>query len=632
MSPKDEKVAIIRQTYRKLWSLAHKFSNHNSKITTEMERFIKENYLDETFILTKADGTQKELPMFVTGKPRKGGQTVYFDPRAMDTFTARHQDELKQKADELEEKSEFISLRNLARNLKLYSSANEKLFQLIEKKAFDDTFITTDEMGNEVELPIFEYPENKMNKAYLSIRKDGVPTFIQNHKEALREIGVHVDDYTNETLSRPEEDMLTPRELAELLGIKNLGPNALFQFYKMITTSFSKINIKEHPSGKIRPLFQKRWYRSEILCLHKDDLNSFVFKAQKQLKKLGVPPHILNHYLFKEELHAKTDEMITISSYLRDYLHSNELNDLSQEIRANHLSDRYIVQDENGVLTEKPVFLKIRNTHSGLNNYVFASREALFAFTKNNEKLLLSKGVTPYRYQNLLREENAQSIPEGEAVSVSELVANRIISPEKATAVLDYIDETFTSFTNHYAERRPYGYQKRDERKGFIKTYLLKEGLFEFLTNHQNELNIQQNTLDALSFNMPIHEKESYMLSMSDLLRLLGRNERQANELKSLIKKNAIQATYTSTDGDEKNIFLYAHTRNGQTALFIDVMGVSTFLTRYTQQLKKIGITPKHIHTALTKIHQSPNIVEEIATKRQQDLITRKQRDAQKGG
>lgn len=632
MSPKDEKVSTIRKTYRKLWSLAHKFANHNSKITTEMERFIKENYLDETFTLTKANGETKELSMFVTGKPRKGGQAIFFDPRAMDEFTARHKNELEQKAEELEERCEFISLRNLSRNLKLYSSDDEKLFQLIEKKAFDDTFITTDDNGNKVELPIFEYQENKMNKAYLSIRKDGIPTFIQNHREALREIGVPVDNYTKETLSRPEQDMLTPRELAELLSIKNLGPESLAQFYAMIETNFSKINTKEHPSGKIRPLFQRRWYRKEIFCLLKDDLNSFVFKAHKQLKKLGVPSHVLNHYLFKEELHDKTDEMITISSYLRDYLHSNGLNQLGQEIKTNHLSDRYISQDKNGVLTEKPVFLKVRNTHAGLNNYVFASREALFAFTKKNKRLLLTNGVTLYRYNNLLREEKIHPIPQGEAISLSQLVDNRIISTEKANLVFNYINETFNVFTkNAQVEKRPFGYLKRDEKTGFLKTYLLKDGLIEFLTKHQNDLQIQQNTLDALNFNMPICKKEPHMLSITDLLRFLGRNEREVSNLKELIKENAIYDTYTTNNGDEKNIFTYAYTRNGQTTLFIDVMAIPTFLTRHAQQLKQINITSKHIYSGIRKIHQSPNILKEIETNRLQKNEIRKKREAQKG-
>ena len=403
MSPKDEKVAVIKKTYRKLWSLAHKFSNHNSKITTEMEQFIKKNYLDETFELSKADGTIKTLPMFVTGKPRKGGQTVYFDPRATEEFTLRHKEELALRAAEFEEKCEFISLRALVRTLKMPANSDELLYKFILEHAIDDTFETEDANGKHQTLKIFEYPVNKMNKSYISIRKDGIPTLIKNHQKGLQTIGVPLDEYTTEIMSRPDDTMFTPRELMELLQIKSLGPEAQNKFYHLIENNFSLINKKDYKTGEVQPLFHKRWYRKQIFCLKKEDISAFVFKAQKQLKKLGVSQNVLNHFLYKEALQEKTPEMVTINQFLREHLHTIKGPHISKEIIKNHLQDTYLVHHENGKIEEKHVFVKVANSSNEHGNYVFASKEAMYAFARRNKALLLEKGITPYQYKNLLK-------------------------------------------------------------------------------------------------------------------------------------------------------------------------------------------------------------------------------------
>ena len=628
MSPKYEKVSTIKKTYRKLWSLAHKFSNHNSKITTEMERFIKDNYLDETFTLETTDGTQKTLPMFVTGKPRKGGQSVYFDPRATEEFTLRHKDELAQKAIELEEKSEFISLRNFARSLKLYSESNEILENYIQKNALDDTFETTDENGNPQTLNIFEYPTNKMNKTYLSIRKDGVPTFLKNHRERLQGLGVILDEYTNDVLTRPDDSLYTPRELSELLQIRNLGPAAQNKFYHLIENNFSQINKKDYKTGAVRPLFQKRWYRKLIHCLPKEDMHAFVFKAQKQLKKLGVPQSVLNHYLFKETLQEKTEEMVSISQFVRSHLHTTRSAEISKEIIKNHLKDTYIKHHENGKIEEKPIFIKIANSFNAVGNYVFASKEAMYAFAKKNKELLVQGGTSDYRYQNLIDEENATPIPQGEAFSANELVEKHIINAEYMTQLFNYTNETFTSFTRHGAVvHLPLVYTSRDEKSGHLKCHVLKEGLKELLTRHKKDLHVQDGVIDAIELNKDIRSKEEQMVSMGELLKLMGRREHVAPKLKELIKKTCIHDTFTTSDGTEKEIFSLAHTKNGQIALFIEAEAIPAFLTRQTAMLATLDITSKHIHTVLHTIKSNPNFVKDLNQKRKDNLIIRKQRE-----
>ncbi len=633
MSPKDIKVSVLAKSYRKLWSLAHKFSNHNSKITTEMEQFIKKHYLDETFTLTKEDGSTKTLPMFVTGKPRKGGQAIFFDPRAIDEFTARHKEELALKANELEENSEFISLRALNRTLKMPANSDEALYKFIIENAFEDTFETEDENSNPQTLNIFECPVNKMNKSYISIRKDGIPTLIKNHQKELQAIGVPLNEYTTEIMSRPDETMLTPRELMETLQIRALGPAAQNKFYHLLEKNFSLINTKDYQTGHVRPLFQKRWYRRQILCLKKEDLPTFVLKAHKQLKKLGIPQPVLNHFLYKEELQEKTPDMITFNQFLREHLHTIKSAAMSKEIVKNHLQETYFVHHENGKIEEKPIFVKVSNSANENSNYVFASKEAMYAFARMNKSLLFKYGISSYQYDNLLKEENAQPTPQGEAISVAELVEKRIIGADYATRLHNYTDKTFSTFSkNGGILKRPYVYTSRDKKTGHLKCFVLKEGLQELLTTYKEDLNIQQGALDALAHQKDIQKRTSEMISIGEMLQLMGRGEYIAQDLKELIKQTSIHDTYTHSNGQEKEIFSYAYTPNGQITLFVDAEGIIPFLTRQAKNLSSLGITSKHIHNTIKKIHQNPDFVQAMAEKRKTTQLIRKNREKTKLG
>ena len=631
MSPKDEKVAVIKKTYRKLWSLAHKFSNHNSKITTKMEQFIKEKYLDETFTLTKEDGTQITLPMFVTGKPRKGGQTVYFDPRATEIFTKRHKEELALKANEMEEKNEFISLRALVRTLKMPGNSDEALYKFILKNAIKDTFESEDENGTPQTLNIFEHPVNKMNKSYISIRKDGIPTFIKKHQKELHDLGVPLNEYTTEVMSRPDETMLTPRELMEALNIRYLGPAAQNKFYHLIEKNFALINTKDYQTGEVRPLFQRRWYRKQILCLKKEDLPVFVFKAQKQLKKLGVPQSVLNHYLFKEELQEKTPEMVSLNKFLREHLHTIKASAIAKEIVKSHLHATYLKHLDNGGIEERPVFVKVANSSTETSNYVFASKEAMYAFAKLNKSLLLNNGITSYQYDNLIREENAKPLPQGEVISAAELVEKRIIGTDYMTKLYNYTDKTFTSFSrNGTITKKPYVYTARDKKSGHLKCFVLKEGLFDLLSTYKDELNVQDGVLDALRLQKDILKKSPSMLSIGELLQVMGRGEYICQDMKELIKERAVHDTFICSNGTEKDLFSFAYTPNGQITLFIEAEGIAPFLTREAKNLEKLGITSKHILNTLKKIHQNPNFVDDLIKKRQNTQLVRKKRDMEK--
>ena len=608
----------IPSHYEPLWKLAHYFSRHNSQITSQMVAYFKERFLDEVFELPFGNGT-KTYPVFIDERTIPSLRSVYYDTRAKDIFIARHKEELRQKADEFFKTSEFIPLRLFTRQLLQRPELFErKLKTFILENCLNDTFNTTNELGQEITLPIFEVPQNFTLKSPISVRQKGLIPFIQQHQEDLQQMGVVLSDVLLEKY-RPTPDLLYQSEVADALYIENKRQSAKLKLYQLMGTKASAIMIKE--GDKTRPLISTLLHNGKkTFCLLKKDLPYFTSLFQDDLRKIGVTNATIRCYTEGEELTPLTDDIIPITHFLRHHLKTTTASGISEAIHQHYLKETYISTDEKGTPTSKNIFVKVAVTKNEKRNYAFASREAMYAFVRNHTDLILQNNVTQVKLNNFFIEEN-NIIPEGEAIVAYDLYQRyRLVPDKKVSKIAQFVGERFTSYDkNGVATIKPLVFLKRDEKTKLLQPYVLKEAVLPLLTKHQQELGVTDTVLAALKQGRSIKHSSDNMISILELAAFLGKENQFpfAERLKRFISQHVVDKKYLNKKtNQEEYFFSYVHCKNSSVVLMIDKDALAPFLTRYAQGLMQIGISQKNIQKALYTIFENTDFYQFFTERR----------------
>ncbi len=606
--------------YKQLWSLAFYFANHNSCITGQLANYIKENFLTETYPYTDENGITRELPVFIDETSPYKPRSVYYDSRAKEIFINRHKAFLRQKAREFEEKSEFIPLRLFTRILSQRPTETEKkLKSFILNNCLNDTIEISTPSGLKEEAFIFNVPQNFTYNSPILVRRVGIRAFIEKHTDDLNQIGI---DLSNALLTkyRPHSDLLYQTEVASAFYLNDTRGNTKFKLYQLMGTKGVFVQMTS-PQG-VYPLVQELKHNGKKgFCLKKSDLTYFAHLFLDELLALGVTPAALRCHTEGENVVEMTDKMIYLSSFLRHYLKTTTATRITDIICQKHLRDTYIDVDKNGQITQKPIFAKIGVSLNEKINYVFASRKAMYAFVKNNIDLIKNNGVSLVKLNNFLNEEN-QDIPQGESIPISDLAEKYHLIPFDAIKKIpEFSDETFNSFdANGHITVKPYLFLKRQQSKGnLLKYHILKEGIYSFLSRHQQELKISDSILTALKNDKPVSLKTDDMLSVIEVASFLGR-ENQFSFVKrflSYLEENHLKDTYQDPQtGETKEVLSYALGKNGTVALFFNAKGLALFLSNNTFNLVKIGLKLTDIHSALKTIRTTPDFYLMLGEKR----------------
>ncbi len=609
----------LHEKFLNVWTVAHKFSGGNSKITKKIENYIRDNFLNDTFSYQTTAGEIKVLPVFELAEPRNGKQTPYFNPLALDSFAKQRGEELKQKAIEFENECPTISLRMLRRKLNMPPSKEQDLLKFIETKCLHDTFMKQDETGALSEELIFDYPMDSHSKTYLCIQKEGIIPFIKAHQEELSLLGAkNIQALIDQIPAfKKEENLLQQGDLFKALHIQNQHRsafNALF-FNHLI---HQKRPLSEDKSSCNNPLFLKRKSRHKtIYCLKQEDMPLLLKQNEAELKAIGITKATFDHFLNNQTITKKTEDMITFSEFARQFLHSNILTPLLKEIRQFHLNDTYVSQDETGALTQKPIFVKVGARKDDAKNYVFANKEALLAFVKNNKDLLLKHGVSLFQYENIFKEQE-KMMPEKDIIPVHDLSEKyHFFGREHFAKIPAFANETF-SFINEEGqqEEKPLIFMQR-QASGHLRYFIHKDAILTLLTRHQKELKVQNTTLKAILRNKPILIRTDTMLSMENLAEFLGKPRHLYPKIQNFIEKSCQDDKYLNLEtNQEEDSFVYAMSQSGKISLMIEAKAIKNFIATHAFELAELGFSSKDLREAYSKADLTPNFHQEFVHKR----------------
>lgn len=620
----------LYKQHRNLWALAHYFSNGNSKITGRLSNYIKERFLSETFVSTNPSGEQKEENMFVLASPRNGKQAPYFKKEAMKQFIQKHGEELYQKAEEFENECDTVSLRILARKLRIHESQEKKLYQYIENNCLSDTFEKINEDGQVQQMPIFSYPIDSHSKGYLTIQKEGIFSFVKKHKENLELLGAkdlnhiiqNIPEYT------PQEGLLLLGDFIDLFAVPLKQKQAFKHFVKTVLTNAQIEETNENGQVQTRPLFEQRIYRQKTVnCFNQENLPYVLKKFGPQLIENGVTPARFDHLTNSETITEKNDEMIRLSTFTRHVLHSAVLIDLTHEIVASHLNDTCKILNEKGKFVEMPVFVKIDSRLNDVNNYAFYNEDTMYAFIKQNKELLSKHGISENRYKNLLLEQD-NVVPYGEYIPVSDLNKKlSIIGHDYLPLIPNYLDETFISTDeNGRFVEKPLVFRKRENNRGMLRYCILTEAIPHLIQRHHAELNIQKITLEALTHKKPILKRNPEHITLINMLDFLGVTQNMFDKMSHFIKTKCLYDTFTNKETNEnEDIFQYVIPKSGKIALMVNAKGLDVFLMNKALELVNLGVPAAHLRQAVAKAQENPEFykffVEERRLKQDKRLL-----------
>ncbi len=191
--------------------------------------YIKENLMDETALFQMADKTVKELHLFHTRKKGKKAP-LYILTSAIPSFLKKHTNELVKLGipreniyaalglisthQATDDKSQLVQLWNITMRCTRNSKIVSRLSDFIKEKYLLETYSSTDSNGNTTKKPLFVFVKHKVGKCAVFMKKEGVKTFLERHKDEIQAYARMIE---------AENEFASLRYLASYLGSSNLN-------------------------------------------------------------------------------------------------------------------------------------------------------------------------------------------------------------------------------------------------------------------------------------------------------------------------------------------------------------------------------------------------------------------------
>lgn len=593
-----------------LWEVASKCT-YNSKIISSLSQEIKRIYLTETYSAIDAQ-TNKEIekPMFVFVQPKMGQCGVFMFKEALPIFLNRHQDALKNFTLLLEDNNNFISLRAFSRYLG--SSQNEsKLLNLIQMH-LDETFITTDKNGNQIETPIFHYESQKNGCIKLDIHKEGVKNFIINHHVELINLGYSGVHALLQNFDKKgfQKGYLSMREVAKKLHKTDTFAKKLSA---IIHQSYANDQIeffdKKTKSKKIRSLFYSRFNKNIIYFIRETDFIFFVQKYKNILLKLGADEKLMTTLITGEKITPKTDKMVTFRSFISALGKKNSAgHELIKKIKKSFLSDTYIETDSNGKKTEQPIFVQAKNK-TGI-SYYFRNMASVQAFLKQQHSFLINENISP-ELLNILTGSQKKIPYSSNYLFLYEMPKQLHIH---ARGLIKYIkenllDESYSIVENGQQIQKPMFEFMASKQKGAGNWAISKEALIHFAHKYQKKFNIKEDIILALENNIPISKKKETHLTITQLSSFLNKSTIFSKCLAQKIALDYMDIKYqveTALGKQEIPVFEKAYTNTGMVTTYANTLVLPQFLKEHKNELIKFGLKKESILNLIKQCKKNP--------------------------
>lgn len=373
--------------------------NMMENIDIELKEFILNNCLEDTFEVKNEEGVVQTLPCFTCTSDRY----LCIDKRALYTFVSRHQEDLKKigfknfnhilnEKQKLSGRNKFYSLKEIQEML-CSVTLQEKLASYMDEKGVK-AFTYLDE--NKKEVPLFKEFYFKGEKNYY-LPKNLLNSFLTNYQGFLESLGVR-------------SEFILDRSGVQKIPYKTREMVLFDDFYLSLTTD---ARFHKELSQKIKTLFKDEVveYKDEMGIIRQEPVfvkarSGFgvatLFKNERTMKAF-IAKHrdfLIKHKIKKEAIANCLGEKVLVH-YSPEYIplydfskvfHQSKKN-ISKIVREKYLDETYPCLDENGVLTEKPVFQPMQHEGRGMIFYA-CTKEALIHFArKHQEELKISEIV-----------------------------------------------------------------------------------------------------------------------------------------------------------------------------------------------------------------------------------------------
>lgn len=600
--------------YLMIWNVAARCTR-NSKITSKFAQYIKEKYLLETYPLTDTEtGEVRQEPMFVFSKKAVGKNAVFMKKEALPIFLERYKSELLQKALEFEQENDFISLRGLGSYLG-NTELDKKLIAFIQKH-LDETFVITDENGTTTTQKTFILSKAQNGQNILNVHKKGIKSFIQNHAEALMELG-----YTSiPALLKNEEKIgykkgyLSLREIAKRLHQKEDFADKIRPAIHHHYSNDTFIETDEFTGKKTeRPFFYSRVAKHSLYFIKEEDFISFCERYQNLLVKHGVKPEIIAHILQKNNTALKTDDMISFREFTSIIKkNGRSANKLLTHIREHHLNDTYIDVDENWNMVRRPVFTFAydKNGNRGF-SYYFTDKKAMYAFLRRQKDLFIAHKVKEDVINHITNDKQVAPYSK-DYIFISQFSRIFHLHKEGFSDYIrqNYLDETVIKKTADGTEvLRPMFVLMQQPKLGSFCNYAIsKEDLKIFIVRHKDELGINPLVVKTLLNDGKIQKVDDRYLSLSELSQLLKVTGTKSTPFIGAVKKMFDDTIKLKpTDKTAQPVFVLGTRDKHNPCIYINLDCLSGFLkSRYTD-LIQLGVSDKNIAKAIFTHEKEPD-------------------------
>lgn len=595
--------------------IASKFTN-NPRIVSLLTQYIKKTCLTATYVIPgEGKDTLLEKSMFCYSPSVRGRSAVYLFKNALPYFLEKYQDHLTEKAAQLEEENEFISLRGFL--LMLGKNTKEKeLFQFIQKH-LDETFELTDENQETHRVKLFNIDKHG-SCFYVNIHKKGLLPFIKKYQKELVALGFSMADVVANTPDK-KDFLKNFKPLPKIIKSLSFSKEVRLNLYQLLKNEIEKENLKDSSTQKHLILNYRK-----ALFIKESFIQQFFKKHKEMLLKAGADKRELENLTGEVPFYKKTDKMITLREFATrlkaDYYRFKKLMPLLEK----YLETETFLPTSNSKKQEKSfIYCKSQRTFM----YVLKNEKAFTSFLKNHKEELILLGFKKEMIEHLSGEKKYPLLSKG-FVYINDLkTALHSDNKEFRDYILHHcLNETYL---DEGSTKKPMFQFMRGKRIGYGDWALDKKALKQFVLNHAQALNIKQAVQEAVFYDKPIEKKQENHITLTLLTELLGMTTKRANILTNAVKEFFIHDKVipsSNLKGKPIPVFSYAYTMSGQMTVYADMNCLLNFLKERSMKLQSLGFKKENIEALIEKMRTDPLFVfnknNRLILKKQQYLQT----------
>ncbi len=577
------------------WQLCQKFCQ-NSKVTTKLSHELKQLILSSI-----AKPTPEILPLFqkwFTYQLLPSGEyNFFFKKEFYFEFKKKLGKYLKKEATRLDLQFPVCDLKYFIRFYKAGSKVTIKeLKTYILNNAFD---LTYDKQGKKI--PVFEVQSNS-----LSIRKEGIATFVKTHLKQLEKMGFeHLELQLSNQRFFQSFNGFGAEKIAHLLEIKD--KEKFTHFFEDIVNHSPEVAVMRSGEVKFLPLIFKRYGH---VLLGQDLMPYFVAHFYDQLKSLGACEDKLKFFAGVNEL-TPYQKQIRPLKKLFQLLSLAPRAELSAEIMS-LFSDAVYVDS----LTQKEEKVFVKTLWRNKIHTWFRNDEALLCFIQNNRSFFEKKGALPQRIDVVLGKALLRNWDD-QYIALIDLgkclkVPRENYSKLQALCLQDF-REGFSDTDDK--DETPLLFLTKRQNKGRVIYALDPSGLKTFVNRYGVLLDLNPFVMQSILHDQPIEKVYKGYLSLSQLWQLMGRGTSdqfqnltafvgQIHQTARFCKRNLFGYPYPF----KMPMFRLMKAGNQKITFYIEREAIPYFIQSYENDLLTLGFKKER----LEKTHKQMQLIELI--------------------